>query len=689
MLAAMDMNVEKIVVNRYSLGNLMWSMAQGTLRIPRFQREFVWSRNKIIDLLDSMYKEYPIGTIFLWEAPAEFNHMLRTVTYLQQPDAERNKAYTLILDGQQRLTSLYAVVNGLKIEDEDYGKFVFDLAATAPENLFRYRQPDNKRWVAVQDILKNDNSVYDGLTDSDYRKRFSRCFQLLNTYPFSVVLVKDVDIEDAIEIFERINRAGKQLTRYDLITASVLTDSFDLREKTNTAIVDPLRNVFGEITETSIPQALALNIKGNTEHKTQMELQPDEVEPVWDETVRCFKLAIDFVHQNLGVVRSSFLPYDGMLPVLAYYFYYGQTDAVISPHHKRQLEYWFWRVAFSERYSGASQTRMSEDAAWIRDLIGQDKPFAGDITTTIDGLMHSSMRSSSAMRNGFLCLLSLQNPLHFKNGAPLSLSREEFSSVTSMDSHHIFSADFLERLGYRRQDVHFLSNFCFLPAELNRWIADKAPSEYMQEIRDEFGPEHFERVMASHLIPASEGSGLWTDNYERFLRQRSELLLSQIRQIAGISDALPSEHRNPIVDLVETALRDLVHDNLMIGFGLDYWNRQIPRDIVEKVDQRIESEARRKPGVTKAQFNEPRAKLDFCDVSDYEKIILSNRQQFPDLLKSRREFEIAIRDFNEFRNAVKHNRAIDAWLQRRAEAAVIWFAKLLDLDLSVYNFTVE
>lgn len=689
MLAAMDMNIEKIVVSRYSLGSLMWSMAQGTLRIPRFQREFVWSRNKIIDLLDSMYKEYPIGTIFLWEAPAQFNHMLRTVTYLQQPDLERNKTYTLILDGQQRLTSLYAVVNGLEIEDENYGKFVFDLAANSPENLFRYRQPDNKRWVAVKDIVKNNNAVYDGLPDGEYRKKFNRCSQLLNTYPFSTVLVKDVDIEDAIEIFERINRAGKQLTRYDLITASVLTDSFDLREKTTTDIVEPLLETFGEIAETSIPQALALNIKGNTEHKTQMELRPNEVEQVWDDSVRCFKFAIDFVRQNLGVGRARFIPYDGMLPVLAYYFYYGQTNAVISPNHKRQLEYWFWRVAFSEKYSGASQTRMSEDAAWIRDLITQEKPITGDITTTIDGLMHSSMRSSSAMRNGFLCILALQNPLHIKNGTPLNLNREEFLRVTSMDSHRIYSADILEGLGYRRQDVHFLSNFCFLPAEVNRWIADKAPSEYMQKIRDEYGPEHFERVMASHLIPVDEGSGLWNDNYERFLRQRSELLLSRIRELAGISDSLPPEHRNPVVDLVETALRDLIHNNLMIGFGLDYWKKQIPRDIVENVDRRIKSEARRKPGVTKAQFDEPRAKLDFCDVSDYEKIILSNRQQFPDLLKSKREFESAFRDLNEFRNAIKHNRAVDAWLQRRAEASIIWFAKTLDLDLSIYNFVVE
>lgn len=688
MLAAMDMNVEKIVVERYSLGRLMWGIAQGAIRIPRFQREFVWSRNKIIELLDSMYKEYPIGTIFLWEAPPDFNHMLRTVTYLQQPPVERNKTYSLILDGQQRLTSLYAVVNGLEIEGENYGKIVFDLSADDENKLFRYRQPDNKRWVAVRDIIKNNNTVYDGLQEAEFRRNFNRCSQLLNTYPFSTVVVKDVDIDDAIEIFERINRAGKQLTRYDLITASVLTDTFDLREKTETDIIIPLRESFGEITETSIPQALALNIKGNTEHKTQMELLPEEVEPVWRDTTQCFRRAVDFIRENLGVVRASFLPYDSMLPVLAYYFYFGKTTSVLSPKHKRQLEYWFWRTAFSERYSGASQTRMSEDASWIRNLIQQNTPNEQTITISINSLIQSSMRSFSAMRNGILCMLSLQNPLHFFNGSRLNLLDDHYANTHSLEKHHIFSASYLEKAGYKQQEVHRLPNYCFLPIEVSHWIADRAPSDYMEAIRQEYGQEHFEMVMNSHLIPVGESSGIWSNNYDRFLRQRGEILLARIRELAGISDAITEELRNPVIDTIESALRELIHDQLIIAFGLNYWKSCIPRDVNERVEQLVEREAR-KLGVTKAQFEQPRSRLDFCDTSDYLKIIQKNWQQFSSTFKSKTELETELRHFSEFRNAVKHNRTIDSLLEHRAKAAVVWLARTLDLDLSSYDIIVD
>lgn len=264
------MKVEKIKVDRESLAALMMKMREGQIRVPRFQRDFVWERNKIQELLDSIYKEYPIGTIFLWQAPSQYNHLLRTVDYLSQPSVDDSRSYSLIVDGQQRLTSLYVVVNGLSIEDEDYRKIVVDLAPRDPHKIFQYREPDNKRWVSIRDLMNNDFTIYNSLPSDEHKERFARCFQLMSNYPFSVVEVRDMDIEQAVEIFERINRAGRRLSRYDLITASILDDDFDLRERTSQDLVRPLETTgFGEIEETSITQALALNIRGRTESATQ------------------------------------------------------------------------------------------------------------------------------------------------------------------------------------------------------------------------------------------------------------------------------------------------------------------------------------------------------------------------------------------------------------------------------------
>lgn len=334
------MRIPKLEVKPQGLGTLISEIENGYVRIPRFQRDFVWRRQDILKLLDSMYNEYPIGTIFLWNAPAEHNHLLRNIEEMGQPPLSPGKGYKFILDGQQRLTSLYAVIKGLQIHDEDYGKFAVDLANDSfSRSSFVYQKADNRRWVSVCQLLANDPFiVYNGLQSDEYRKRFTDIRSKLSDYPFSVVSVEDVDIENAIEIFERINRQGRKLSRYDLISASV-SEHFDLRERSETDIINRHKLDFGEIEETSIPQALALNQRGRTDHNTQLNLSAFEIEGVWNDTVKCFSLAIEFVQTNLGVSRKSFLPYDAILPLLAFYFYRTGSQPIGNFEHREQLEY--------------------------------------------------------------------------------------------------------------------------------------------------------------------------------------------------------------------------------------------------------------------------------------------------------------------------------------------------------------
>jgi hypothetical protein len=235
-----------------------------------------------------------------------------------------------------------------------------------------------------------------------------------------------------------------------------------------------------------------------------------------------------------------------------------------------------------------------------------------------------------------------------------------------------------------------IPNFCFLPVELTKWVADKPPSQYLEAIRREYGDVHFERVMRSHLIPVGDDSGIWADNYQRFLRQRSELLLLEIGKRCGIPDRIIKENRDPIVDSVETALRETIHVQLSNAYGLDYWNRYVAKHINEgKLNQRIEDYSRKTAGATNQQLREPRTKLDFCLIFDYFKIISENWNVFSNTFYSKGDFERVLDDFNDFRNAVKHNREIDVLQEHRAKAAIIWLSRTLDLDLSKYDIFTQ
>jgi hypothetical protein len=688
----MSIRRERIKVEPLSFGTLMQSMVQGQYRIPRFQRNFVWERSRIQTLLDSMYKEYPIGTIFLWHAPTKYNHMLRSVEYLQQPSLEADQSYTFILDGQQRLTSLYVTVRGLRIRGEDYTKIVADLSAQGEDGLFQYRQPDNKRWIAVRDLVKDDMfAIYDGLPP-EYRQRFQDVRQRLISYPFSVVTVSSMELDDAVEIFERINQQSKRLTRYDLIAATVLTDQFDLRERTQKDIVGPLREVFGPIPETNIPQALALNIKGRTEHATQMTLESADVQRVWERTVECIKLAVEFFHANLGVKRADFMPYSALIPVLAHYFFYGQINTVRSNFHRDQIEKWFWRTTFAERYSGASQTRMTEDAVKLRALLDEEKPFDFDaMPVTLDekALIQASMRSTtSAIRNGILCLLHLRQPQHFQNKSEIVIGGEHFSKFTRAERHHIFPIAFLSQTGHSTRLVHSIPNFCFIPADLNKEIADKAPSEYFAQLKALHEiPGDFEKIMNSHLIPVEDISGIWQDDYRKFLEQRAHLLITEIRRLCGITVRIVEEQRNPVIDTIETALRNKMHEVLSAAFGYEYWKQAVPGDVRDRVKTRIETVLKNVPGTERSQFDDPRVQLDHCDVADYPKIILPppSWTHFGPIFRSKADCERMLNDFRVYRNVVKHNQPVDSLVELRGQAAIIWLSRALGVDLSNYG----
>ncbi|MDE2635194.1 MAG: DUF262 domain-containing protein [Chloroflexota bacterium] len=681
------MKIPKIRVAEHKLSELMNDMKQGRIRIPRFQREFVWERTRINALLDSMYAEYPIGTIFLWNAPSEFNYLLRDDEELQQAPMQEGLGYIFILDGQQRLTSLYAVIYGLTLEDEIYNNFVVDLAACgdSPLFLYRYQGPDNHRWVSVNTLLSASHSFMLTLP-KEYQPRFAEVADTLRNYPFSIVTVLDMGIEDAIEIFERINQRGRRLSRYDLICATVMSTDFDMRERTKTDIIEPL-SAFGELEETSIPQALALNLKNSAEHTSQLGLRTEEVRQVWNDTVECFKLAVDFLVQMLGVARADFIPYPAMLPVLNHYFFRVSSKSIQSAEHRQQLEYWFWRVAFGERYSGASQTRMNEDARWIRQLLSYSEGCPEYPIATERRLLNARMSQASAIRNGLLCLLNTLGPLDFRSQQKVAIAGDHFSKFTLAERHHIFPVGYLKQQGFDARRVHAIANFCFIPSDTNKWIGDRAPSDYMCEIRKIYSSdEEFRAVMRTHLIPAGNDSGIWTNDYEQFLRQRIDLLLREIGVRCGVRIAVQEEQRDPVVNAIELSLRDTIH-HTMLARDSDYWKRFVPGDVKNQVEARIDQQLRKTPGLHKSQFDSSRKKLEFCDVSDYAKIIVNGRnwQLFSGVFKNKQECQRVLDDFREFRTALKHNREIGTMLDFRAQAAILWLRDALGLDLSEFG----
>ena len=235
----------------------------------------------------------------------------------------------------------------------------------------------------------------------------------------------------------------------------------------------------------------------------------------------------------------TFCPMTLFYLCLNYYFYHTRTMSIQSAEHREQLERWFWQTAFAERFSGASQTRMNEDARWIRQLLGHNESVPKLSIADENRLVTAKMRTTSAIRNGILCLLNVLGPLDFRSKEKINLKSDHFSRFTRAERHHIFPVGFLKKNGHESGRVHSIPNFCFIPRDTNLWIADRPPSEYMLALRNLYGSQdEFQQVMRTHLIPVGNDSGIWSDNFDLFLKQRARLIIEEIKVRCGITNVI-------------------------------------------------------------------------------------------------------------------------------------------------------
>ena len=689
------MEVPKIDVEEKRLAELLNEMKTGKLQVPRFQRDFVWPLTKTRELLDSMFKEFPIGTFFLWRAPADTPPLFRPLQELGIPTPRTGQEVTYILDGQQRLASLYAVVNGIRLNGRDYGRICIDLETATryelnteegfDESIFVNRRGDNERYVAVRDLIGSDHlAIYNAIRE-DWKPVFNKTYQLFHTYPFSVVWVQGQNLGDAILIFQRINQAGKRLSRYDLVCANLWTEDFDLRKRVTELNRQFESRRFGVLHETIYTQAFALILHDRCTTAAELSLDTEEVREKWEEVVRSLELAVNFVAANLGVRRSSYLPYRGILAVLTYYFYHAGTG-VISAREREVLWNWFWRVTLSERYGSTSPSRMAEDAQKLRQLIdGEDVSFDYPFEVTAEGVARTKMTSTrSALRNGAICMLVLKQPKNLGDGSPVNLADDFFSDLKSPERHHIFPVGYLRTCGISGRRVHALPNFCLIPADLNRNIASRAPADYLSEYRE--SNPGFQAGAESHLLPVEPSAGVWSNDFERFINERSDLLAKELNRLVErkpdeLIEWIGSISADPLasrLDATEVALRDFIDATLSAIVGPAYWRQTIPGDVIDSVKRRVAERLSRLPYEDESDFALARSKLDFCDVSDYEKILLRNWAHFGEFFARKDELQRRMAAYRALRNAFKHNREPEDIERGEGEAAITWLERILD-----------
>ena len=360
------------IISDWTLQRLLTELQLGNIKIPRFQRDYIWEKSKVVKLLNSIYNQYPIGSLFFWKAPAKYAFFIRPFDIDGINDSATDGDFQFILDGQQRIMSLFVALMGKTMGDCDYSTICFNTDRCEFVIPRSQREKNNVPVWRVIDDKAFEETVAELESGSKSRKavqNLRHCREVFLNYPMSIVLTTNTEIDDVVEIFERINQGGKHLTIFDLIHATTWSEKFDLKQNIDDFNSAQRIKQFGRLSEKVFSLSLTINAFGDARSLYQLKLTPEICTKIWPRTKAALVSALDFLKQMR--LSGDLTMYHNLLPTLQYYFFVSESKT-IDQSHQKTLEKWFWDAKFSKRYSASAATRLKEDIAWVKMLINNE-----------------------------------------------------------------------------------------------------------------------------------------------------------------------------------------------------------------------------------------------------------------------------------------------------------------------------
>jgi len=582
--------MESFDSTKRNLYEILKDVNSGKIQLPDFQRGWVWDDDRIKGIIASVAKSFPIGAVMLLETGNE-NIRFKTKPVEGVVGLNGTKPEMLILDGQQRITSLYQAIitnrvvntrnskgyeikrwyyidmvkaldtdsdleeaifsiNENKIITENIGRdIILDLSTEENEfknlmypvsmvnNYDEWRTKFIEYWDYDRDKIKFWN---------EFEKKIIKGF---NGYNLPVIVMKKENTKEAVcQVFEKVNTGGVSLTVFELLTASFASDEFDLK-----ANWEDIKNKFkpykilNNTSNTDIIQAITLYstfnkrlaaiTSGLTENipsvsakrKEMLNLTLSEYLKYRDEIVEGFIKSSKILVEN-HIFNSRDLPYSTQLvPMAAILAKLG--DKIDNVGNKNKLMRWFWCGVFGELYGSANETRYALDMIQVTDWIENN---AEEPKTIYDANFSPSRLNTLRTRNsaaykGVYALMMDENTKDW-----LSATKIDFSTYfsESIDIHHIFPVAWCEKNNIPRNDFDCIINKTPLSGRTNRIVSGDAPSKYLERLKKYAGvsDSEFNDILRSHVVSPDY---MYKDDFYGFFNNRKEQILQRIEKAIG------------------------------------------------------------------------------------------------------------------------------------------------------------
>lgn len=528
----MTTSLENIPVKYVDLIN---EIETGQVKIPQFQRKFVWGIKASAKLIDSIIKGYPIGTFIYWRT----NERLRSIRNLGNinlPEPKYGEYVNFVLDGQQRLTSLFAAIKGVSILEEDgkttnYSEIYVDLLANSDDEIV-ITETEGKN---PNDIIKlNDLMEGDLIKLSNYPKEHHKKLvnykEVLTSYTFSIINLKNAPIDVATEVFTRLNVGGKALTLFEIMVAKTYhifpqnagenhNKVFDLSEKYDELIAELTISHYETIPSSTILQVISILLEKDCTRRTILKLDKMRFIKIWDEATECIKSAIDFF-RSYGISVARILPYNALIVPFSYFFYINKQNP--SGEMLKRLEDFFWRSSLGFRYSSGVEAKIAQDIEKIDKIIAGELPKYEWAININEEFVETNgwFSTGKSFIKAILCLYAKQRPKSFDNNLDVIIDNSYLKIASSKNYHHFFPKAWMQK-HFKTTDyfyVNHIVNITIVDDFLNKnVIKDKSPSSYMNNFLRK--NSILSKTMKSHFIDL-EKDGIWENDFDKFYDNR-------------------------------------------------------------------------------------------------------------------------------------------------------------------------
>ena len=551
-----------------SVEELVGMIERGELRLPEMQRQYVWQATRVRDLMDSLYRGYPSGAILVWETDEAVPLRDFAVAQEQSP----YKTTKLLLDGQQRLTSLSAVLRGepikvrwrkkpidllFNLEHPDELMFITEVneesendddaeTADATEDDLQARMNQltfvvgtkklaaMPNWISVSEVMTTSSdapflkkagvTAFDDPRYDKYTERLKR-LRAIKKYTYRMdVLERSMSYDEVTEIFVRVNSLGAKLRSSDLAMAQITA-----KWRESLKIFEEFQE---ECSNAGFDLELGIHVKnlisfitGQSRFKTVGRLTIDQLQSGWEECKEGMRFAINFLKSNVRIDSPALLSSPFLMISLGYAGH--RLGYQLSPQQAADLRYWLLVANTKGRYSrGSSETLLDQDLNRLRNekgieaLIETLRLQFGKLEIE-PGELEGRNARSAYFKTMFLAF-SQDGAKDWVSNLAISLSHK--GKQHRLQFHHIFPRAILKGQ-FRPVVINDIANLSFIGGKTNRSISSKSPHIYFPKIVEKQG----EKPFATQCIPTAPEL-LTVEAYTQFLAERRKLIAERLNK---------------------------------------------------------------------------------------------------------------------------------------------------------------